>query len=73
MKYKVGDRVAFRFIRHSLDSGALLLFACDFLMKGEITKVKTHDLFFFKRKNIKYKVCGIWVSERILKPIYTCK
>ena len=73
MKYKVGDRVAFSFQRHAIHIGASIPFVGDILFKGRIIKIKTHYLFLFKRDYPIYKVCGIWVNERTLKPIITCK
>lgn len=69
MKYKTGQVVAFSFMQHALDTGASLFFKTDFLIKGKIEKVKTHDLFLFKRREPVYKVNGIWVKEKTLKPV----
>ena len=68
MNIKVGDRVAWCFRQHCFDSHAsIALVTPRMLFKGRVTKIKTHDFFFFKRDYPLYKVNGVWV--RRVKPI----
>lgn len=68
MNIQVGDYVAWCFKQHCFDNGASIGFVTPKAMfKGCVTKIKTHDFFFFKRDYPLYKVNGVWV--RRVKPI----
>ena len=68
MNIQVGDYVAWCFRQHCFDSHAsIALVTPRMLFKGRVTKIKTHDFFFFKRDYPLYKVNGVWV--RRVKPV----
>lgn len=72
MNINVGDYVSWDFRQHCFDSGASIGYITPkTLFKGHVEKVKTHDLFFFKRNYPLYKVNGVWV--RRVKPVVTVK
>lgn len=72
MDIEIGDYVAWDFRQHCFDSGAIIGFITPkTIFKGYVEKIKTHDLFFFKRDYPLYRVNGVWI--RRVKPIATVK
>lgn len=75
MNIKVGDMVAFSRAESIVSGHAVGCYGIDFINdlrfknskfhKGEVTKIKTHFLFFFKLKNPLYLIDDYYVVKNV--------
>ena len=78
MNISVGDMVAFNRAESTISDHAVGCFGIDYInsivfknckfYKGKVTKIKTHFLFFFKRKTPLYLIDDYYVVKDV-KPI----